>query len=91
MNDFDFFIKGVTVDLIYSSLGSINENFISISFDVYNNQILIKFLLKEITEIEDELIYDIIAEYSALQDNCAEVKIKTVTIEIGKYIVFHVK
>jgi len=60
---------------------NINDNFNSISFEIYKSgDIRVKIILEEKTEVEDEYIYDMIAEFEASQQTDC---VKTVEIEVG--------
>lgn len=62
---------------------NINDNFESVSFEIYaTGDIHVKIILKEKTEIEEEYIDDLIGEFEALQQtNC----VKKVVVEVGKH------
>jgi hypothetical protein len=82
-----------TLDLTQALLLNINNNFLSVSFNIAkSNLIEILIILVEKTEIEEELINDFIIEYCALQDNgdCYESLEIIVNSNITpyKYIVF---
>jgi hypothetical protein len=54
-------------EICYASLGNINMNFEKISFELDGiNGINVQFILKEKTNIEEELIDDILTEFLAL-------------------------
>ena len=60
---------------------NINDNFISVSFDLLgNNDVLVKIILELRTQREDDHIDDIMAEMSARQEsNC----IRNPVLEVG--------
>src|SRR5450631_3625504 len=61
-------IRFQTCNLCDAMIRNINDNFISVSFDfIKNAEIVVKIILKKRTQIEDEFIEDMIAEFSALQ------------------------
>jgi hypothetical protein len=63
-------IKKITSELCQAMLRNVNENFDSVSFDVLpDNDIQVRVILKNGTEKEEELIDDLIAEFSALQES----------------------
>jgi hypothetical protein len=70
---------------------NINDNFKSVSFDfIDNGDIITKIVLSELTKKEEEYIDDLIAEFSAKQNNDCILK---PIVEIGdcpplKYIVY---
>lgn len=72
---------------------NINDNFISVSFDILKKKrIMIKFILKKITDVEKEYIDDILAEYSAVElDYHLKFEMVTDKIEPLKYLVYRVK
>jgi len=48
---------------------NINQNFVSVSFEVlYDGTILVRFGLSSRSQIEEELIEDAIAEFSSMQE-----------------------
>lgn len=47
---------------------NINDNFITVSFSMVDNQINIKIVLEELTEKEEDYIDDLMAEFSVHQD-----------------------
>ncbi len=60
---------------------NINNNFESISFEIMNSgEILIKIILSELTEQEEEYIDDFIAEFSSAQERDCVLK---PLIEVG--------
>lgn len=60
---------------------NINDNFQSVSFEILENgDIQTKFVLSELTEKEEEYIYDISVEYSAKQER--DIVLKPI-VEIG--------
>lgn len=60
---------------------NVNDNFISVSFDILgNNDVLVKIILESKTQREDDHIDDIMAEMSARQEsNC----IRNPVVEVG--------
>ena len=73
-------IKLLTSELGYGFLGNINSNFLSISFDpVGDNGIKIRVLLKEKTELEEELIEDALSEFEAIHGSIDEMTWEVLT------------
>jgi hypothetical protein len=70
---------------------NINDNFESVSFEIFaNGDIQTKVVLSELTEQEEEYIYDLMAEFTAKQVNDCVLR---PIIEIGyspplRYIVY---
>ena len=70
---------------------NINDNFESVSFEILDNgDIQTKIVLSELTEQEEEYVDDLIAEFSAKQENDCVLK---PVIEVGdspplKYLVY---
>lgn len=61
------YIKMVSGELLSSSRANINENFIRISFQSVDGAGLhIRFILKEVGDLEEELVEDIVAEFEAM-------------------------
>lgn len=74
-------IKYQTCNLCYALLRNINDNFISVSFDFDDNDdILVKVILEKQTEVEDNYINDMSAEFSASQQSDC---VKKVQVEVG--------
>lgn len=77
--------------LCESLVRNINDNFKSVSFEVYNNgDIQTKIVLIELTEEEKELIDDLLCEFAARQErNCVlEAIVKVGNSEPLKNIVY---
>ncbi len=66
----DIKIKYQAGNLIRSCCRNINDNFISVSFELKDNQdIQTKFIFYDYSEFEEEYVDDIIAEFSAMQES----------------------
>lgn len=80
----DYEIKYQACNLCDALHRNINDNFIHISFDISESgDIQVKIALKKITPVEDDLIDDIIGEFSAKQlSNCVLAPI----IKVGENI-----
>lgn len=72
MNDKMKIVKYQTCNVCNALVRNINSNFKCVSFDLLTGgDILVKFALERITEIERGYIDEIIAEFSAMQEsNC---------------------
>ena len=83
MTEFD--IKLQSCMLCDALVRNINNNFFNISFGIREDKmIIVKFILTMISAIEEDLIDDIIAEYSATQDtNCV---LSPVIVKLGENI-----
>lgn len=63
-------IKYQTCNLCDALHRNINDNFISVSFEILDNgDIQTKFVLSELTEQEEEYIGDLTAEFEAKQES----------------------
>lgn len=61
---------------------NINDNFISVSFDVLRGgNLLVKIILAKRTTVEDDYIYDMSVEFSAAQQRDC---VRKVQVEIGE-------
>jgi len=59
-----------TCNLSTALVRNVNDNFVSVSFDILDNgEIQVKFILAVVTVVEEDYIIDAIAEFSALQEN----------------------
>lgn len=75
--------KYQTSNLCDALLRNINDNFISVSFDfVDDNDILVKVILAKQTEVEDNYIDDMSAEFAASQQRDC---VRKVQVEVGKH------
>jgi hypothetical protein len=75
-------VKYQACNLCNALCRNINDNFKSVSFEIFNNgDIHIKIILEKRTEIEDEYINDMSAEFEASQQTnfvtTIEVEVKT--------------
>jgi hypothetical protein len=74
-------VKYQTCNLCDALHRNINNNFESVSFEIFENgDIQIKFVLSKLTAQEKEYIGDILAEFSAKQENDCVLK---QIVEIG--------
>lgn len=66
----DKFIDMQISNLADALVRNINDNFISVSFDILNNgHIYVKIILEKYTEVEKEYIEDISGEFTASQES----------------------
>ena len=73
-------IKFQTCNIGDAMLRNINNNFLSISFNLENGDVQVKIIMEEKTIIEENYIDDFVTELAALQNsNC----IKKPIIELG--------
>ena len=47
---------------------NINDRFYSVSFEIYGSEVQVKIILSKRTDVEDEYIDDLMAEFIARQD-----------------------
>ncbi|WP_423735247.1 hypothetical protein [Chitinophaga caseinilytica] len=74
-------LKYQTCNIADALCRNINNNFESVSFKVFDNgEILVKIILSELTEQEEEYIDDFIAEFSSAQESDCVLK---PLIEVG--------
>jgi hypothetical protein len=60
---------------------NINDRFYSVSFEMYGSEIQVKIILSKRTDVEDEYIDDLMAEFIARQD----IKdIKKAIVDVGQ-------
>lgn len=77
----EMYVKYQFCNLCDALCRNINDNFESVSFEIIGNgDILVKIVLYELTEQEENYIDDLIAEFSALQEKDCVLK---PVIEIG--------
>jgi len=76
-------IKYQTSNLCDALLRNINDNFVSVSFDfVGNSDILVKVILGKRTQVEDDYIDDMSAEFAASQQRDC---VRKIQVEVGKH------
>lgn len=65
----EYEVKYYACGLCNSLHRNINDNFQSVSFEIQENKnVQVRVVLETITEVEEELIDDMIAEFSAAQE-----------------------
>jgi len=68
-------IKLITGELCYALLGNINDNIDSVSFNCKSkDEIYIRFILKNLSLLEKELINDTLAEFEALHGSLTDLQ-----------------
>lgn len=74
-------IKFQACNICDAMLRNINDNFLSVSFEMLNGgDVQVKFILEKQTKVEDNYIDDLVAELAALQSsNCVRIP----QVEVG--------
>jgi hypothetical protein len=75
-------IEYQTCNLCQAMLRNINDNFLCVSFDLIGDRdIVVRIALAQRTEIEEQYVDDMMAEFSSLQEsNC----VKPPEIQVGQ-------